>query len=128
MYVRHNATAQLFLISSLFMNRIFNRSTLLFSIIFIMLAGFLILSGFSDWIVEWLWLENLGYEQVFWTIRITQILLFTGALVVALCYVLPNMNALGRKFGTMNFGNSPLAQLNLHQVSTKKIRTVFLII
>lgn len=108
------------------MSRIFSSSKTSVSIIFFVLAALLVLGGFSDWIVEWLWLTDLGYEQVFWTIRTTQILLFIGALVVALAYVLPNMNALAKRFSTMNFGNSPLSQLNLHLVSTRKIRTVFL--
>lgn len=108
------------------MNRIFSSSKAIFSIIFLLLGGLIILGGFSDWIVEWLWLDDLGYGQVFWTIKTTQILLLAGALIVALAYVLPNMNALAKRLGSMNFGNSPLAQLNLHQISTKKIRVAFI--
>lgn len=86
----------------------------------------LVLVGiFSDWIIEWLWLDNLGYDQVFWTIKVTQSLLLLSALAVALLYVLPNMRVLGKKFSTMNFGQSPLAQLNLHEISTNKIKNVF---
>ncbi len=89
-------------------------------LIIIVLAGV-----FSDWIIEWLWLENLGYDQVFWTIKITQSLLLIGALIVALLYVIPNMRILGNRFSTMNFGQSPLAQLKLHEISSKKIKSVF---
>lgn len=80
---------------------------------------------FSDWIVELLWLENLGYSQVFWTIKITQTLLLGAALVVSLLYVLPNMKTLGNNFSTMHFGQSPLAQLKLDEVSPQKIKTTF---
>lgn len=90
------------------------------------LVALFLLGGFSDWIVEWLWLDNLGYEQVFWTIKITQALLLIGALTIALAYVLPNMSIIGKRFGTMNFGNSPLSQLNIQRISTKKIRTIFM--
>ena len=110
------------------MNRIFSSSKSIFRITLIFLAVLMLIGGFSDWIVEWLWLDNLGYSEVFWTIKTTQILLFVGALVIALLYVLPNMNLLGKRFSTMNFGNSPLAQLNLHQVSSKKIRSIFMAI
>lgn len=90
----------------------------------ILLAGFLI-AAFSDWIVEWLWLDSLGYEQVFWTIKETQFLLLGGALVVALLYVLPNMHYISKRFKTMKFGQSPLAQLNLERLSGKQIKTIF---
>ncbi|MDZ7693580.1 MAG: UPF0182 family protein [Balneolaceae bacterium] len=74
---------------------------------------FLITLSFSDWIVEWLWLNQLGYEQVFVTIKTTQILLLCGALLVALLYVLPNMHYLAKQFPGFSFGNSPMGQLNL---------------
>ena len=77
------------------MNRIFSSSKSIFRIVLALLLALLIIGGFSDWIVEWLWLDNLGYSQVFWTIKTTQILLFIGALAVAFLYVLPNMNLLG---------------------------------
>jgi uncharacterized membrane protein (UPF0182 family) len=84
-----------------------------------------IIGGFTDWIVEWLWLDNLGYEQVFWTIKTTQALLLLGSLVIALLYVIPNMRMLGKQFSTMSFGQSPLAQLNIQNISTKKIKNAF---
>lgn len=94
--------------------------------IFISLLLIVVLIGiFSDWIIEWLWLDNLGYNQVFWTIKTTQILLLAGALVISLLYVIPNMRVLGKKFSTMHFGQSPLAQLNLHEISARKIKNVF---
>ena len=85
----------------------------------------IIIGATTDWIVEWLWLANLGYDQVFWTIKVTQALLLIGSLVVALIYVLPNMNYLGKKFSTMSFGQSPLGQLNIQNISTQKIKNVF---
>lgn len=89
------------------------------------ILAILIIGGFTDWIVEWMWLNNLGYDEVFWTIKTTQALLLICSLAVALLYVLPNMNTLGNKFSTMSFGQSPLAQLNIQNVSTRKIKNVF---
>jgi uncharacterized membrane protein (UPF0182 family) len=56
----------------------------------------LLLVAFSSWIVKLLWLGNLGYEQVFWTIKETQFLLFFAALIVGLLYVIPNMYYLSK--------------------------------
>ena len=89
------------------------------------LALLAIIGGFTDWIVEWLWLDNLGYEQVFWTIKTTQALLLIGSLIIALLYVIPNMRVLGKQFSTMSFGQSPLAQLNIPSISAKKIKNAF---
>ncbi|MDZ7714944.1 MAG: UPF0182 family protein [Balneolaceae bacterium] len=84
----------------------------------------LIIGALSDWIVEWLWLDNLGYDEVFWTIKKTQILLFTGAFGIALLYVLPNMHYLAKRFQGISFANSPLAQLNLDRFSFKQVRNL----
>lgn len=89
-------------------------------ILFIIIAG-----AFSGWIVEWLWLESLGYEQIFITIKTTQILLLAGALTAALLYILPNMYMLFRQFRDFNFGQSPLGQLNIERFSPKQFRVVF---
>ncbi|MGK7369221.1 MAG: UPF0182 family membrane protein, partial [Candidatus Halalkalibacterium sp. M3_1C_030] len=90
----------------------------------ILLAGFLI-AAFSDWIVEWLWLGSLGYEQVFWTIKGTQFLLLGGALLIALAYILPNMHFLAKQSKYINFSQSPLGQLNLEQLTHKQFKTIF---
>lgn len=87
----------------------------------------IIIGAFSDWIVEWLWLDSLGYTQVFWTIKGTQVLLFIGALIVALLYVLPNMYFLSKRLPhfDLNLGRTPFGQINLKQFNTKQIRTFF---
>jgi uncharacterized membrane protein (UPF0182 family) len=94
-------------------------------IIMPIVIAIIIIGGFADWVIEWMWLDNLGYDQVFWTIKVTQALLLICSLTVALLYVLPNMNILGKKFSMMSFGQSPLAQLNLQNISTRKIKNVF---
>lgn len=97
----------------------------IYRIVFFLLLIVVLLATFTDWIVEWLWLSDLGYEQVFWTIKTTQILLVVISLVVALLYILPNMHVLSKKFQTMSFGQSPLAQLNLDRVDPGKMRATF---
>ncbi|MDR8392609.1 UPF0182 family protein [Aliifodinibius sp. S!AR15-10] len=92
-----------------------------FGVLFLL---FIILLSFSDWIMEWIWLDNLGYEQVFMTIKTTQILLLAGALLVALLYVLPNMHFLAKQFPSFSFGNSPLGQLDLSRFNESQFRKV----
>ena len=84
----------------------------------------IIIGAFSDWIVEWLWLDNLGYSQVFWTIKGTQFMLFIGALIVALLFVLPNMYFLSKNLPTfnLNLGQGPFGQVNLAQFTKRQIR------
>lgn len=91
----------------------------------IIVAAAFLIAAFSDWIVEWLWLGSLGYEQVFWTIKGTQFLLLGGALLVALIYILPNMHFLANQSKTINFSQSPLGQLKLEQLTHKQFKTIF---
>ena len=48
-------------------------------------------------LVEYLWLGELGYESVFWTIRSTQVLLFLLVFVIAGLYFGGNFNVLLRR-------------------------------
>lgn len=81
-----------------------------------------LIGAFSDWIVEWMWLENLGYESIFWTIKSTQILLFLGAFLGAMAFILPNMHLLSKRFTELDFSTTPLAQLQLNRFSFKQVR------
>ncbi|MCG8511786.1 MAG: UPF0182 family protein, partial [Rhodospirillales bacterium] len=52
-------------------------------------AGILVLIllfGLLGWTVEWLWMGELGYSQVFWRVRLTQIGLFAGLFVPVVFY------------------------------------------
>ncbi|MBN2731656.1 MAG: UPF0182 family protein, partial [Balneolaceae bacterium] len=101
-----------------------NRSRLLYWIGLLTLL-IIITAAFSDWIVEWLWLDSLGYKQVFWTIKGTQFLLFALALVVSLLYVLPNMYYLSKRlpYFDLNLGQTPFGQVNLTRFTNRQIRT-----
>jgi uncharacterized membrane protein (UPF0182 family) len=90
----------------------------------------LLLVAFSDWIVKLLWLNNLGYEQIFWTIKETQFLLFFAALIVGLLYVIPNMYYLSKNisFVSINLGRTPVGDLNIKHFNTRQIRIVSYVI
>jgi uncharacterized protein len=60
------------------------------------LLGLIILFGFLGWTVEWMWMSELGYSQVFWRIRLTQIGLFAGIFLPVLLYFWINAVVLQR--------------------------------
>jgi uncharacterized protein len=49
---------------------------------------------FSGWIMEWLWLRELGYSEIFRVLKGTQALLFTGSFLIAALYLLLNFRYL----------------------------------
>lgn len=85
----------------------------------------MLLGNFSDWIVEYLWLNSLEYEQVFWTIKKTQFLLVGLSFVLAMAYLIPNASMLANRLSDLGFTDSPLARLNLDQFSPKAIKSFF---
>ena len=56
----------------------------------------ILLMLFTGWIMEWLWLRELGYTDIFRVLKGTQILLFTGAFFIAAIYLLLNFRYLAR--------------------------------
>ena len=63
-----------------------------------MLAGTLLVVVFKlvDWTAELLWLRALGYEEVFWRIRLAKIAMFAIAFIPTFVYVLLNLQVLVR--------------------------------
>ena len=58
--------------------------------------GLMVLLGLLGWTVEWLWMGELGFSQIFWRIRLTQAGLFAAMFVPALVYFWANGLALQR--------------------------------
>ncbi|MEX2601557.1 MAG: UPF0182 family protein, partial [Balneolaceae bacterium] len=81
----------------------------------------LLLSISSSWIVEWLWLDQLGYSQVFWTLRGTQVSLTLLALIVAGTYLIPNFRHLAEQLKHVNLGGTPFQNLNLDLSDPKQL-------
>ena len=54
------------------------------------LASLAFLFGLLGWTVEWLWMGELGYRQVFWRIRLTQAGLFFAAFLPVVLYFWAN--------------------------------------
>ncbi len=85
-----------------------------------------LLIALPGWIVEWAWLDHLHYAPVFWKIRGTQLLLFLGALSVALLYLLPNFKRLIKNMGPLylNFSNTPFENLGAQYISARQFRLI----
>ncbi len=97
-------------------------------LLWIGIIGFLIilLAVFSDLIVKYLWLDGLGYEQIFWTIKGTQFLLFFAALAVALIYAGTNVRFLTKNVKSiyLNLGQVPGGDPNITTFRPKQIKTI----
>ena len=89
---------------------------------------FILLSISSSWIFEWLWLRELGYAQIFWTLRTTQIILILAAFIVAALYFVINFRHLAGELKNVNLMGSPLQGSNINLTSefaNKRIKQFF---
>ncbi len=64
----------------------------------ILLGGLLLMVAFKavDWTVELLWMHNLGFESVFWKLKLYKVALFAAAFVPGFLYVWLNLRGLAR--------------------------------
>lgn len=60
-------------------------------------GGLVLLSLIAEWVVTWLWMRQLGYEPVFWRIRLTELALFGVAFAATGLYGWFNMRLLFRQ-------------------------------
>ncbi|WP_234573351.1 UPF0182 family membrane protein [Rhodohalobacter sp. 614A] len=95
--------------------------------LFIAIPLFL-LSVSSSWIFEWMWLDQLGYSEIFWTLRGTQVILTVGAFLIAATYFTLNFRYLAGQLRYVNLGGTPLQNVNFDfssDFTNKRIRQVF---
>src|ERR1039458_1892014 len=64
-----------------------------------------LLAAISGWLQKWLWMREVGYSGVFWTLLALRWELFCGAFVVALLYIWINLRVAARNVGTFRVGN-----------------------
>lgn len=87
-----------------------------------------LLSLSSSYIFEWLWLSEMGYSQIFWTLRGTQVILTILAFIVASLFFIPNFRYLAERLKHANLGTSPLQGSNIDLSSDfagKRIKQFF---
>ncbi|HEV8261749.1 MAG TPA: UPF0182 family protein, partial [Burkholderiales bacterium] len=65
---------------------------------FVLLAGTFLVVVFKlvDWTAELLWLRALGYEEVFWWLRLAKVAMFAAAFIPVFVYVRLNLVVLAR--------------------------------
>ncbi len=67
----------------------------------------------SSWIMEWLWLRELGYTDIFRVLKSTRILLFAGAFLLAGLYMMINFRILGRRLRSSRIMTMVIGNLNI---------------
>ncbi|MEX2436215.1 MAG: UPF0182 family protein [Balneolaceae bacterium] len=88
----------------------------------------IILSVSSSWIFEWMWMNELGYSQVFWTLKSTQILLTIGAFIISAGYLVYNFRYLAGQLTYANFSGTPFQNINIDlsgSFGQKRLRQFF---
>ncbi len=88
-------------------------SSRLFKILAILAIPLILLSISSSYIFEWLWLNELGYTEVFWTIRGMQVLLTLAAFLVSAIFIVTNFRYLADRLRQINLAGTPLQNLNI---------------
>lgn len=73
-----------------------------------------LLSISSTWIFEWMWLSELGYSQIFWTLRGTQVILTIGAFLIAAVYFVTNFRYLATQLKYVNLNATPFQGVNIN--------------
>lgn len=83
--------------------------------IFLLIAiPLFLLSISSTWIFEWMWLNQLGYSEIFWTLRGTQVILTIGAFLIAAAYFVVNFRHLAGQLQYLDLGGTPLQGVNIN--------------
>ncbi|PWN05662.1 UPF0182 family protein [Rhodohalobacter mucosus] len=103
-------------------------NTRLLKIIGLIAIPLIILSISSSWIFEWMWLSELGYTEIFWTLKGTQIILVLLSFLVAAVYFIFNFRFLAGQLQYANLSASPLQGSNINIGSDfvlKRIRQFF---
>jgi uncharacterized protein len=68
----------------------------------------------SSYIFEWMWMNELGYAQIFWTVRGAQVLLTLSAFLIAATYLVINLRYLADRLRSVSFSGTPLQNLNIN--------------
>jgi len=83
-------------------------------LVILILLPVLLLTLSSGWIMEWLWMKQIGYAGVFWTLRVTQLILITTAFIFSAIYLVYNFRYLANQISGASFSGTPLQNLDLH--------------
>lgn len=97
--------------------------------LFIFIAVPLILLTISSsYIFEWMWMNELGYAQIFWTLRSTQVILSLAAFTLAAVYLAANFRYAARQLKYATFQHLQFQNFNINtagEFHQKRIRQLF---
>lgn len=91
----------------------------------------IILSICSSWIFEWMWMKELGYSGVFWTLRSTQVILTLAAFIISGVYLVFNFRYLAGQLRFANIGGAQFQNLNINLASDfhqKRLKQLFTLV
>ena len=97
----------------------------------IIIVPIILLILFSSWIMQWLWLRELGYSEIFRVLKGTQIMLFLGAFLLSGAYLLVNFRYLAGLLKHSRLVSLITGSLNIAipaERQHKWMRTVFTLI
>ncbi len=104
--------------------RIFQRWRPLKLIIAAAVVLIVLLAVIAGWMQKWLWMQQLGYTGVFWTILSVKWALSCAAFVVALLYLWINLRFAARNGATFRAGNLTSASTVAPKLDTRIPPTV----
>ncbi|MDI6401242.1 UPF0182 family protein [Balneolaceae bacterium ANBcel3] len=85
----------------------------LIRLLLLILIPVLLLIMASSQIMEWLWLNELGYSHIFIVLKSTRVLLFIGALVLSFLYLKANFRLLAKHQASNTFFSLAIGNMNL---------------
>jgi len=72
-----------------------------------------------NWMAELLWFRSLGYEDIFWRLRLAKLAMFAAAFGLVFTYALSNLHILGRLADLSSVLGSSVQGVNLRTWSTQ---------
>ena len=73
-----------------------------------------VLSIFSSTIFEWLWMRQVGYEGVFWTLKLTKVSLGVLAFAISGVFLVANARMLAGELRWATFEGTPFQEIELN--------------
>ncbi len=91
---------------------------------------FIVIGGLSGLIVEYLWFGGLGYQNVFWTIRLNEMILFLITFAVVLGYVGVNFRIISKEIRPLylHLGERPGGAPNVVSIKAKEFKVILYVV
>jgi uncharacterized membrane protein (UPF0182 family) len=87
------------------------------ALIFAAVLIFLVLAGLTDYIEKWLWMRQLDYSGIFWTLLSVRCAMFSAAFVFAFVYLWLNLRPATKESGPISGGDRPWSLASLSKTN-----------